>query len=135
MRAAAASSSDQRTGAEVLRLWSWNFRWACRCSAARRWTWLRLRIRWGGRMAPSGDDSVSQSHSSEGPCVHRPQSFGCRPILERLSLSCSCCFGELGRGLAPDLNDHAALKFLVASLLAPPHERLPLAVDLDAPQQ
>src|SRR5512142_2887747 len=51
------------------------------------------------------------------------------------SLSCSCCFGELGRGLAPDLNDHAALKFLVASLLAPPHERLPLAVDLDAPQQ
>src|SRR5512135_3165260 len=37
-------------------------------------------------MAPSGDDSVSQSHSSEGPCVHRPQSFGCRPSLERLSL-------------------------------------------------
>src|SRR4051812_12771019 len=37
-------------------------------------------------MAPSGDDSVSKSHYSEGPCVHRSQPSGGRPILERLNL-------------------------------------------------
>src|SRR5262249_19954489 len=29
-------------------------------------------VYWGRRMAPSGDDSVSTSHSKEGACVHRP---------------------------------------------------------------
>src|SRR4051794_10413192 len=32
-------------------------------------------------MAPSGDGSVSKSHSSEGPCVYLPQSFSSRPVL------------------------------------------------------
>ncbi|MBV8315905.1 MAG: Uma2 family endonuclease [Planctomycetaceae bacterium] len=49
------------------------------------------------------------------------------------SRSCSCCSGELDGGLAPDLNDLTTLKFLAASLLAPPHEGLPFAVDLDTP--
>src|SRR4051812_16321706 len=31
-------------------------------------------------MAPSGDDSVIQSHSSEGACVHLPQPFGRRSV-------------------------------------------------------
>ena len=32
-------------------------------------------------MAPSGDDLVVKSHSSEGPCVHPPQSFGSWSVL------------------------------------------------------
>src|SRR3954470_5623143 len=32
-------------------------------------------------MAPSGDDLVAKSHSSEGPCVHLPQPFGSRSVL------------------------------------------------------
>src|SRR5512147_549159 len=31
-------------------------------------------------MAPSGDDSSSKSHSSEGTCVHRPHPSSDRPV-------------------------------------------------------
>src|SRR5215472_8555119 len=83
--------------------------------------------------SPDGD--VKARLPGGGPDPTRRES----PILsgaDRLaaSLPCSCCFGELGGDLAPDLNNLTALKLLIALLLAPPHEILPVAVDLDAPQ-
>src|SRR5512135_1931093 len=84
----------------------------------------------GGRGAAG---SFSWWGATEGHGGRPRIAWGADRLTARLSRS--CCSGELGRRLAPDLNDLAAAKFLAALLLAPPRELLPIAVDLDAPQQ
>ena len=80
------------------------------------------------QVANAVNGAAAQARIDEQQLQMGPDRLGAR-------LACSCGFGYMGGGLAPDLNDLAALKLAVALLLAPPHEALPIAVDLDAPQQ